>query len=196
MIVIEVGADLGDDTLNYALVKKAEIVYSFEPHPHSYKDLTVKFKDIPNIKLYNKAVSNFNGKSKFNMSKETYCSSLNELSDFFKTNKLIEYDTSIEVDVIRMDTFIEDNKIEIIDYLHCDAQGSDFDVLKSFGDKISIVQAGRVEVGVKENIYNNTNDYETVKKYLLDCGFSKFYLKPGLGFDTDLFFSRNKKIYI
>ena len=190
MIVVEVGADNGNDTINYALVKKAEMVYSFEPNPNSYKELIIKFKNIDNIKLYNKAVCDFNGKSKFNIAKKSYNSSLNKLSDFCKNNNLIEYDTTTEVEVIRMDTFIKNNNIETIDYLHCDAQGSDFDVLKSFGDKISIVQSGQVEVSVKDDIYGKVNNYESVKRYLLDCGFSKFYLKPGPGFDTDLFFNK------
>ena len=193
MIVIEVGADLGTDTLKYAVDKKAEIVYSFEPHPKSYKDLILKLKNLDNIKLYNKAVSNFNGIGKFNIDNKPYNSSLNELSDFSKKNKLIEYNNSIEVDVIRMDTFINENNIKKIDYLHCDAQGSDLDVLKSFGDKISILEAGQVEVSVSDNIYDKINDYKTVKNYLSECGFSNFYLKPYEGFDSDLFFSRNKK---
>ena len=52
------------------------------------------------------------------------------------------------------------NDIEIIDYFHCDTQGSDLDVLYGLGDKISIIKEGVIEAAAKRDIlYKNQNDY-------------------------------------
>ena len=64
----------------------------------------------------------------------------------------------IEVDVCRMDTFVQQNNISRIDYLHCDAQGNDFKVLKSFGDKINIIKKGRCEASHKVTLYEGVDN--------------------------------------
>ena len=65
-----------------------------------------------------------------------------------------------------MDEFIETNKINKIDYLHCDAQGSDLDVLKSFGKYLQILVKGKVEGCVTNNLYKNENNVKTLINFL------------------------------
>jgi hypothetical protein len=60
--------------------------------------------------------------------------------------------------VIRLDNFIAKNNIDIIDYFHCDTQGSDLDVLYGLGEKISIIKEGTIEAAAKQDIlYKNQN---------------------------------------
>jgi hypothetical protein len=64
----------------------------------------------------------------------------------------------IQVEVIRLDNFIAKNNIDIIDYFHCDTQGSDLDVLYGLGEKISIIKEGTIEAAAKQDIlYKNQN---------------------------------------
>jgi hypothetical protein len=73
--------------------------------------------------------------------------------------KYIHYNNKIEVNVVRMDTFLMENNIQIIDYLHCDAQGEDLKILKSFGNFISIIKKGKIEVTLKDELFSNTSNH-------------------------------------
>ncbi len=192
MNIIEVGACDGKDTLIYSEYAN---VWCFEPVPTSITYLTEKFKDNLNVKIIGKAVSDFNGKALFNISKNNGdSSSLLELTDFTVLNGLIKYESQITVDVTRMDTFIEENHIDTIDYFHCDAQGNDLKVLQSFGDKISIIKEGRVEVTLDQNLYtNSTNNIDSVSNFLKLNGFTisnLISLKNRKWYDGDLYFHK------
>ncbi|NDA03128.1 MAG: recombinase RecA [Burkholderiaceae bacterium] len=61
------------------------------------------------------------------------------------------------------------DNIEQIDYLHIDAQGNDFNVLKSLGDKISIVVEGNIEAADKVDLYKGIdNRADDIRNYLID----------------------------
>jgi hypothetical protein len=105
------------------------------------------------------AVSDFNGTANFNISSDGVSSSLNELTEFSIKNTKIKYNNKIEVNVVRMDTFLMENNIQIIDYLHCDAQGEDLKILKSFGNFISIIKKGKIEVTLKDELFSNTSNH-------------------------------------
>jgi FkbM family methyltransferase len=176
-ITIEVGANIGSDTEGFA---GQGIVYAFEPEPNLFQKLRAKFGSNSNVKLYEYAVDINEESRTFRSSNiENGIGSLYELHP-----ELINSDAGIyqcyregfhntyEVKCIRMDTFIEQESIEKIDMLWIDAQGNDFNVLKSFGDKISIVQAGRCECTNKVPLYEGINNhYEDVKSWLQDKGF-------------------------
>lgn len=176
-ITIEVGANIGSDTEGFA---GQGIVYAFEPEPNLFQKLRAKFGSNSNVKLYEYAVDVSEENRTFHSSNiENGIGSLYDLHP-----ELINSDAGIyqcyregfhntyEVKCIRMDTFIEQESIEKIDMLWIDAQGNDFNVLKSFGDKISIVQAGRCECTNKVPLYEGIdNHYEDVKSWLQDKGF-------------------------
>ena len=199
MNIIEIGADNGSDTLVYSRYAN---VWCFEPVPTSIQYLNKIFKDVPNVKVIGKAVSDFNGRALFNLSKyNRNSSSLNELSEFSISNKLIEYESQVIVDVIRMDTFMDENKIDVIDFFHCDAQGNDLKILKSFGDKISSIKQGKVEVTLRENLYKNIdNDVTTMVEFLSSNGFIISNLKELLNtkwYDGNIiFYKKPKTIYL
>lgn len=179
-VIIEVGANSGEDTIRYSKEGK---LFTFEPVPVMANNLRNMFSNNENVFVIQKAVSTFNGVSRFGISDPNRgcanmgCSSLNEFTD--DIHQLwggrpdfnhVEY---IDVEVTRMDTFIEENGITEIDFLHCDAQGSDLDVLKSFGDKISILKSGRVEAGNKVQLYKGVdNSVYSIIDYLESNGFT------------------------
>jgi FkbM family methyltransferase len=194
MNIVEVGAFDGYDTLIYSQIKNSK-VWCFEPVPELYEYLTYKFKDNDNVIVINKAVSNFNGKAIFNIATgpgSFASSSLYKLSQFGMDNTCIKFVEEIEVDVIRMDTFINEYGIGKIDYFHCDAQGNDHKVLKSFGNKISIIEQGQVEVDYKGSIYNSDNSIEKVIDYLKYNNFKITNINQQKTLDTDIKFVNKK----
>jgi FkbM family methyltransferase len=146
-----------------------------------FEQLVLKCQDLPNVVLINKAVSDFDGKSKFNISNDLDHGSVSSLLDFADDvhskwpgkEKYFEYIDEIDIDCIRMDNFVKSFGIKQIDYFHCDAQGSDFKILQGFGDQISLIKAGCCEAGIIHNaVYKNQPMIDEVVTYLLSKNFT------------------------
>ena len=59
-----------------------------------------------------------------------------------------------------------------IDFIEIDTQGNDFNVLKSFGDKISIIKEGVVEASNNVDLYKGVNNrIENIREFLETNGF-------------------------
>lgn len=137
------------------------------------------------------------GKSTFNIAGQADwgCSSLLEFSDDLNESwpgrtdfKVTE---QIEVEVIRLDDFVAERNIPRIDWLHIDTQGSDLNVLRSLGDKISIVQAGVIEVpqSTKVMLYKGQHTKEETIAFLENNGFT-IYKTESQQNEDNLFFRR------
>lgn len=177
--IIEIGANNGLHTFDF-VAQPDTFVWTFEPVPKVADSLVQKLneKGFNNYKLLRYAVSDTEGLQQFHLSHpggNYACSSLNQFTedihkkwpgrpDFVVTN-------TIDVTTIRMDTFIDQERIEEIDYFHCDAQGSDFKVLQSFGKHLNKIKSGRVEAANKVSLYKSDNSATTIMKWLISNGF-------------------------
>lgn len=169
MNIIEIGANNGSHTAKF--FQKSNL-WCFEPNPHYARLLGQMFQNNPNVRILQKAVSDFNGKAYFYISVDGASSSLHNLTEFAKSKTNIRYVDRVLVDVVRMDTFLTDNNINTIDYFHCDAQGEDLKILKSFGNKINIIQKGKVEASLNDELYSDTsNNINEVIQFLTNSGF-------------------------
>ena len=146
-VFFDVGAFDGKDSKNFD-----GIVYAFEPVPEQYEYIK-KTITRPNYNVYNFAVSNNEGISKFNIYGslgKTYSSSLCSFDKnndkYWPDKKVFDTVKTIEVPVRRLDNFIRENGINRIDYLHVDAQGKDLEVLLGLGEYITIVKEGVIEM--------------------------------------------------
>ncbi len=182
-IFFDVGAELGIDSLPFARHNPDSIVYAFEPNPYMVKHLKKESADLSNYIIIPKAVSNYNGISNFNINKfgPQGVSSLLEYSEKARANWrgfAINVDERIDVEVITLDSFIQENNIKKIDFFHCDTQGSDLNVLKGLGDYIHIIEEGQVEAAIKpESLYVNQNTYQETFRFLVDKGFEILGMK-------------------
>jgi FkbM family methyltransferase len=176
----DVGANNGSDSIEVAKKNPNLLVYGFEPTPelNSFIESRLRLENIPNYNLVKCAVSDFEGTSIFNVAGQSDwgCSSLLEFSEESKTEWVGRTDfvvtQKIEVQVIRLDRFVEENHIDLIEYLHIDTQGSDLNVLKGLGEKLSIVRAGVMEAAAKENVlYNGQNTEEECIRFIYENGF-------------------------
>ena len=196
MNIIEIGANNGLHSYTYSRIAKK--LWCFEPIPFFFEKLKERFKNCDNVEIIGMAVSDFDGESTFNITKDVNSSSLYDLSEFTINRNLIQFSTQVNVKVTRMDTFINQNGIETIDYLHCDAQGNDLTILKSFGDKLSIINKGKIEVTMTSELYKNvTNDFDSVVKFLKDnnfgiSNFDELIKMKGIKYDGNLEFYNKK----
>lgn len=180
-IFFDIGANEGNDFINIAKNEPQTNVYAFEPIPKLVEKLRHLTSHLKNVNIIESAVSDFNGKSIINISPESIygdysCSSLLEFSEKSKTEwpgredfKIID---NLEVNVLRLDSFLIQNGITKIDYLKIDTQGHDLKVLKGLGDFISIVECGIMEAGAKDDIlYNGQNTENESIAFLESNGF-------------------------
>jgi FkbM family methyltransferase len=157
-IFFDVGANNGYSSVPVAQRYPNATVYGFEPTPQLIKIIESRIKELSNYKLIKTAVSDYNGKAVFNISgnADWGCSSLLPLSEKSKTDWYGRTDMfvteQIEVNVIRLDTFIEQHDIQHINYLHIDTQGSDLKVLQGMGRYIHLVEEGVMEAANKDDI--------------------------------------------
>ena len=177
-VFFDVGANDGYTFLDLASKNTDVIVYAFEPTPHLCNIIKSKIQHLNNYILIEKAVSNFEGKSIFNVAGQANwgCSSLLQFSDKSKTEWPGRTDfvvtDKIEVDVIRLDNFIQQNSVKEIEFLHIDTQGSDLDVLRGLGKYIDIVKHGVIEAANKEDIlYIGQNTKDECMNFLQEHGF-------------------------
>jgi FkbM family methyltransferase len=154
------------------------LVYAFEPDPRTYDALKRASIDVGNYHLFQIAISETSGMAQFNLASYYAASSLLEFSDTAKLYwplhaSCFDQVATVCVETIRLDEFVVKQNIEQIDYLSVDAQGMDLSVLKSLGDKISIVEAGQVEVTNKNKnpLYKNSFNYDDLIEFLANNNF-------------------------
>jgi FkbM family methyltransferase len=181
--LIEVGAFDGYDSLKYH--NMGYDVYTFEPKKDLFQNLFDKTKDLANYTVIPKAVSLKNGTTTFNICKSGGASSIlpfrpdQELIHNWSASRTdIQFSgVSYDVETTRLDTFIEENKLQdrIIDFIHIDAQGVDLDCLKSLGTYIKNVMSGVIETVIDKNksiyIGQEDNTLDNVVSFLESNGF-------------------------
>jgi len=185
-VVLDIGTSIGEDIVPNAIKNPLAQFYAFEPEPRCFNKLVSATSGLANVTLINKAVSNFNGSAKFNVSGEldnyTTSSLLNmvdDLSQWPGVEKFFKFVETIDTEVIRLDNFLDYYKIDKVDFLHCDAQGSDLHILEGFGDSIIKLKAGSVEAAIKKDVlYKEQPMVDDVKLFLEKNNFRITEIKP------------------
>ena len=180
--IFDVGANEGFDGLGLALKNSNYYVHAFEPNPELLNKIILLKKKIEsrigkkieNYQVHLLAISNKNEISNFNISKNDRVSSLLNLSENLDEawpgyrNNHFKVVKTILVKVITLEKFLNDNKINSIDYLHIDTQGNDLRVLQGIGSKIKLLGTGVMEaaINIEKSAYKNNHTLEEVKNFL------------------------------
>lgn len=202
-ILFDVGANSGTDSIDKTRLNSNYITHAFEPTPRLYSHILNATEDIRDRYFINQfAVSDFNGRAIFNIAGQADwgCSSLNNFSDNLNVTwpgrtdfKVTE---KIEVDVITLEAYIKslDYKLESIDFLHCDTQGSDLNVLIGLGEYINIVKAGVIEVPNNEQVklYKENHSLEEAKDFIESKGFEIYQFTRQMN-EMNMFFRKVNK---
>lgn len=175
MIFFDIGAWDGQDMFHLTNDTN-NIVYAFEPSPPQLQNFLYPLaSQRSNYKVIPKAVHKYNGTIKFNITAvdgdgvyRGGCNSIYEFNEDLSTwdveNKTkkwpidrtdFKHVSDVEVECITIEKFIEENNIDRVEWMHCDAQGNDLNVLKSFGKYIDRLNGGRIEVFLNSPLYNN-----------------------------------------
>lgn len=190
--IFEIGANYAQDAefLRKSFEISEKNVYVFEPHPQIFSEI----KKMYNFNSFDLAVSNVKGKTVFHAiditNNEYKNSGISSLRDGLTTNKQNFID--IEVELIRMDDFIQQEQIEVIDFLKLDVEGMNYEVLEGFGERLSIVKAIQTE-GEYMQYWEGQKLYIDIEKILLKNNFKlvSFVLSAD-GVQSDSFWVQEK----
>lgn len=203
-IIIEVGVNRAQDTDRLLAEYPDAEYYGFEPTLELYGPLVIRYSNNPRVNLFPLALSNFIGTARFNIAGHACwgCSSLYEfpknIHEIWPNRPDFNVTHTYQVPVITMKMFLEnfiekDGKDYEIVYAWIDAQGSDVSILQGFGDRISKLKAGCIEVALSTELYEGTsNQISTAIGFIKSCGFNEFTVSPdNVGREANLAFKRN-----
>ena len=210
-IIFDVGANRGQSIERFKKIFDKPIIHAFEPIKFEFEKLKDKYKNDENVILNNFAVGDKEEKKEFYITAKTGTSSFNKLTpntNWLKTRSK-QFNTSlenytkevVEVNVITLNKYCEDNQINEIDILKIDTQGYEDKVLmgcKKILEKNSIT-AVETEITF-DNVYEKHLSFSDLEKFLLPhnfrfCGINiaSNNLFSGIVFFADLlYFNQNK----
>jgi len=162
LVIADFGANIG--LFTYYAYDMAKVIYSVEPSKQHFDCLSklVEFNHLERVKPIKKAISHKTGETTLYHNQNTTMFSLKgEINNQPQDAEIVQ--------TISMDKFFEENKIEHLDFLKIDIEGSEGEVFSSEGfEKV----AGKIDVILGEfHQWSNINprQFET---YLTDRGFS------------------------
>ena len=190
MIVFDVGANNANETKHF--LDNGATVYAFEPNPIMVNDMKTRLGKFSNFNLIESAVSDYEGSATFNLAGPNDPNNpLNHSIGYpnYGSSSLLDFQegldktwtgrrdlatfAKINVNVMRLDSFVKKHNIKQIDYLHVDTQGQDLSVLKGMGEYLSIVKKGVVEAPTSKTtrIYVKSHTMVEIVKFLRENNF-------------------------
>jgi len=197
--LIYIGTNEGSGLEEY--IDLYDKVYAFEPDPEMFDKLVTKFGNKEHVVLVNAACSDTVGTKTLYITENRHSTSLSELSDYSLTYGFSGGKSSFktfEVNCINLYDYFVENKIDYVDTLITDCQGSDLSILKTISSFIDEKKIGEIfcethanSIKLYESLYNQydgfkkllCNNYE-VKDFYLDGKVMSKDSEPFVEWDT------------
>lgn len=130
-VILDIGANIGNSSLFFASQNAAAKILAFEPHPETYKraQVNIDLNPYQNIKLYNLGL----GEEKA----ELKLYEVNEHNSGM--NRILEQELDLPFKVVkvdRLDSFMEQERLNSVDLLKIDVEGYEYAVLKGAEETI------------------------------------------------------------
>ena len=189
-ILIDVGAHHGDTINEFLKIFSIEKIYAFEPSKKNFiklKDKVTKIEKRNNVKIKIFPLG---------IGKKEEILSLNEITDgvsntfnnlnvnsiYFKKKKFITtffgikkfINDKVPTKIIRLKDFLEQEKINKIDFIKIDTEGFEFNILLGLEEDIKKVKFILFEHHYDNMIVKNYK-YKDIHKLLIDHGFQKIF---------------------
>ena len=175
LTLFDIGANLGQTSLEFAEIFPSSKIYSFEPDPDTFNSLLHATSQYPTIQAFNIGFGHQNEKVVMNINKGSGGNSILPVSDRIKefaTGDWTERIGQTEVEITTLNSFCDTHLINRIDVLKMDTQGYEIKILEG-ADKIispTFTRAIFVEVLFVE-LYKEQAYFTDIYKILLERGF-------------------------
>jgi FkbM family methyltransferase len=157
-IFIDIGANIGNHSLYFKDSFKE--IYSFEPHPKTYKLLKFNTEDFSNIKIFNFGLSD-----EKKIIKVSFEATQNVGGESFKKDQKQGQEVFFE----RFDDLY--NFENSISFIKIDVEGNELDVLKSMKKNLKN-NSPIISLEFDMSEFNNNNE---IISFLRELGYKKFY---------------------
>lgn len=158
-VVIDCGANYGDLMLKLKNYINVENYVALEPNPSDFEVLKLNYS---NSTLINKALGKSNNILPFYVSTEQGDSSLVKPKGFSE---------EIEVQVVTLDSLINDLNIHKVKLLKVEAEGYEPEILEGTGSNLKKIQYVAVDGGYERG-ENNEQTFTNVTNFLIKSGFN------------------------
>ena len=190
LVILDIGACEGEDSIRYKRMFPRATVYSFEPLPYNLskiKDNFILFGVDDSIEVMPFALSDTEGIATFyvssgappqkrndeNWNYGNKSSSLLEPATGLKENYAwLDFLEKIEVKTKRLDEFWREKDLKQVDLIHMDVQGAEIKVLEGAGTSLDFVKAIWTEVENVE-LYKSQPLKQDVEDFMNLHGFIK-----------------------
>lgn len=168
-VILEAGANNGDDTFELASIWTKGRIYAFEPYPASFKQLKKIIKNKKNVHIFPYALSYTNGKIPFYVNKDNSGSS-SLLKRSKEAGKNFLNTVKIMVKSYTIDKWAEKNNVSKVDFMWLDMEGYELQALKKSENILKTTKVIFTEINFDEFWYETTK-YEELKQFLEEKGF-------------------------
>lgn len=171
-VIIDCGAHDGADTVQLARLFENGTVHAFEPIEELFTKLKSRNNPNKNIKYYQLALADKNGKMDFYVSEgaSDASSSLMEPVAHLVDHPDTTFNNKITVNTSTLDNWAMENNIFKVDMLWLDMQGYEMKMLEESKVILNTVSAIHTEVSTKET-YKGVATYDVYRSFLEDKGF-------------------------
>jgi FkbM family methyltransferase len=169
---IDVGAHLGQGTLDAALANSRLLVFAFEPNWALARTIMGR---AANFVVLPMAVSDSDGFAEFFVNTSDESSSLVTMEESGVAHWK-DFDLTVQsrivVPTIRLDTFMRLADLRTVDYLKVDAEGVDLKVVQSIGGRFNDIRQIELEVDIApDHLYRGAPSRSEVVTFMLDHGY-------------------------
>jgi len=172
-IIIEAGAQFGEDTVWMSELWSAGTIYAFEPSPISFMELEKIAAKANNIVAVPLALSDKKGYFSFYLAGGA--SSLLKPQDSFNTDYFhSDLDHPITVQTITLNEWAYQNNVETIDFMWLDMEGNELNALKGSLSLLKKVKLIYTEVNL-QRFWHDCVVYEELKAWLEEQGFAAIW---------------------
>ena len=180
-ILIDIGANKGDFAIKF--LNTFQKTFLIEPNPKLIRGLEQRFIDDINYKIFNCGIDIKNAIKKFYITSDTgsTLSSIKKQKETLKkTLKKTDITSIKNIKFYRLD-FLLKNKIKKNDsiFLKIDTQGNDFEVLKSFGNKLKQIKYIQIEMSIIP-LYIKQENHWKILDFMKKNNFESIFFENGL----------------
>ena len=179
-VILEIGANIGQTTLDFLKEIPESTIYCFEPDPRAIAAFKKNIHH-PNVHLIESAVGNQNGTIVFHQSSgvDEYADwnqsgSIRKPKDHTKIWPKVTFDQSIEVPIIRLDDWAKSLEIPLIDFIWADTQGAESDLILGGLETLKRVRYLYTEYGFQE-LYDGQVSLQEIDALLTEFSISRVF---------------------
>lgn len=172
-IIVEAGAQFGEDTQWMSQLWANGTIYAFEPSPASFLELQKVAAKCTNVVATQLALSNTKGTFAFYLAGGA--SSLLKPQNSFNNDYFhSDLNNPITVHTITLDEWTENNGITIVDFLWFDMEGNELNALNGALNTLKKVKLIYTEVNL-QRFWHDCVMYDELKTWMQDHGFMEIW---------------------